>query len=78
MSVLVCGLLILAGIVLLIAGGELFVAGSVAVALILLPTLQGDDDLALSSVVGSNIVTVLVGLTWQVLRWRRQRGTSLP
>ena len=85
MNFLVSGLLILVGIVLLFAGGELFVAGSVAVALILgipqivigltvvslgtsapelfvslLSTLQGGDDLAVSNVVGSNIVNVLV------------------
>ena len=87
MSFLVSGILIVVGIALLFAGGELFVAGSVAVALLLripqivigltvvslgtsapelfvslLSTIQGNADLAVSNVVGSNIFNVLVVL----------------
>jgi cation:H+ antiporter len=78
---------IVVGILLLFGGGELFVAGSVALSLLLgipqlvigltvvsmgtsapelfvsvLSTLQGDADLAVSNVVGSNIFNILVVL----------------
>ena len=78
---------IILGILLLFGGGELFVAGSVALSLLLgipqlvigltvvslgtstpelfvslLSTLQGDADLAVSNIVGSNIFNILVVL----------------
>ncbi|KEF42445.1 MAG: C50 carotenoid epsilon cyclase [Cyanobium sp. CACIAM 14] len=78
---------IILGILVLFGGGELFVAGSVALSLLLgipqlvigltvvslgtsapelfvsvLSTLQGDADLAVSNVVGSNIFNILVVL----------------
>jgi cation:H+ antiporter len=78
---------IIVGILLLFGGGELFVAGSTAVALLLgipqivigltvvslgtsapelfvslLSTVQGDDAIAVSNIVGSNIFNVLVVL----------------
>lgn len=78
---------IILGILVLFGGGELFVAGSVALSLLLgipqlvigltvvslgtstpelfvsvLSTLQGDADLAVSNIVGSNIFNVLVVL----------------
>ncbi|MFM1799639.1 MAG: hypothetical protein RLZZ117_1917 [Cyanobacteriota bacterium] len=84
--------LIVAGILVLFGGGELFVAGSTALALLLgipqivigltvvslgtsapelfvsvLSTLQGDDAIAVSNVVGSNIFNVLVVLGMSAL-----------
>jgi cation:H+ antiporter len=84
--------LIVAGIVVLFGGGELFVAGSTALALLLgipqivigltvvslgtsapelfvsvLSTLQGDDAIAVSNIVGSNIFNVLVVLGMSAL-----------
>ncbi|MFO7629365.1 MAG: calcium/sodium antiporter [Prochlorococcaceae cyanobacterium] len=81
------GLQIVAGIALLFGGGELFVAGSVALSLLLgipqivigltvvslgtsapelfvslISTFQGDDGIAVSNVVGSNIFNVMVVL----------------
>ncbi|MDM7951635.1 MAG: calcium/sodium antiporter [Cyanobium sp. CZS 25K] len=78
---------IILGILVLFGGGELFVAGSVALSLLLgipqlvigltvvslgtsapelfvslISTLQGDSDLAVSNVVGSNIFNILVVL----------------
>lgn len=80
------------GILLLFGGGELFVAGSVALALLLripqivigltvvslgtsapelfvslLSTFQGDDGIAVSNVVGSNIFNVLIVLGMSAL-----------
>jgi len=84
--------LIVAGIVVLFGGGELFVAGSTALALLLgipqivigltvvslgtsapelfvsvLSTLQGNDAIAVSNIVGSNIFNVLVVLGMSAL-----------
>jgi cation:H+ antiporter len=84
--------LILGGILILFGGGELFVAGSTALALLLgipqivigltvvslgtsapelfvsvLSTLQGDDAIAVSNIVGSNIFNVLVVLGMSAL-----------
>ncbi|MFM8543782.1 MAG: calcium/sodium antiporter [Vulcanococcus sp.] len=84
--------LILGGILVLFGGGELFVAGSTAVALLLgipqivigltvvslgtsapelfvslLSTIRGDDAIAVSNVVGSNIFNVLVVLGMSAL-----------
>ncbi|MFM7733342.1 MAG: calcium/sodium antiporter [Cyanobium sp.] len=84
--------LIVAGILVLFGGGELFVAGSTALALLLgipqivigltvvslgtsapelfvsvLSTLQGNDAIAVSNVVGSNIFNVLVVLGMSAL-----------
>jgi cation:H+ antiporter len=84
--------LIVAGILVLFGGGELFVAGSTALALLLgipqivigltvvslgtsapelfvsvLSTLQGDDAIAVSNIVGSNIFNVLVVLGMSAL-----------
>ena len=84
--------LILGGILVLFGGGELFVAGSTAVALLLgipqivigltvvslgtsapelfvsvLSTIRGDDAIAVSNIVGSNIFNVLVVLGMSAL-----------
>ena len=84
--------LILGGILVLFGGGELFVAGSTAVALLLgipqivigltvvslgtsapelfvslISTIRGDDAIAVSNVVGSNIFNVLVVLGMSAL-----------
>ena len=84
--------LILGGILILFGGGELFVAGSTAVALLLgipqivigltvvslgtsapelfvsvLSTLRGEDAIAVSNIVGSNIFNVLVVLGMSAL-----------
>ncbi|MEB3271779.1 MAG: calcium/sodium antiporter [Synechococcus sp.] len=84
--------LIVAGILVLFGGGELFVAGSTALALLLgipqivigltvvslgtsapelfvsvLSTLQGNDAIAVSNIVGSNIFNVLVVLGMSAL-----------
>ncbi len=92
MSFLFNALWMLGGIALLFGGGELFVAGSVALALLLripqivigltvvslgtsapelfvslLSTFQGDDGIAVSNVVGSNIFNVLVVLGMSAL-----------
>ncbi len=86
------GLEIVIGIALLFGGGELFVAGSVALSLLLgipqivigltvvslgtsapelfvslMSTFQGDDGIAVSNVVGSNIFNVLVVLGMSAL-----------
>jgi cation:H+ antiporter len=91
-TLLPSALQIVLGILLLFGGGELFVAGSTAVALLLgipqivigltvvslgtsapelfvslISTFQGDDAIALSNVVGSNIFNVLVVLGMSAL-----------